>query len=502
MSVFLKGICRMRRRDRTSSTGSLFLCGFLLLCAAAVTGCAVGPDYKPVQPNVPAAWSGSVSPPAAETAPSAEANLVHWWTNFDDPTLTTLVKRAVKSNLDVNLAEARIRQARAARGVAAAGLGPTIDAAGSLERSRSSGVSGTSSAGRGRVANTYQTGLDAGWGLDVFGGVRRAVEAADADLQAAVEDRRDVCVALAAEVAVNYIDLRSYQQRTATAQENLKAQEHTAELTHKRFKVGFVSALDVANADAQVATTAAEIPLLESSAHQAIYSLGILLGREPTALMQELSPTSPTPVAPPAVPLGVPSDLIRRRPDIRRAEAQIHAATARIGVATADLFPKFSITGALGFQAGTLGSLFDWVSRFWSLGTSVSWRVFDNKGILSNIDLQKAFREEAFITYQKTVLNAMQEVEDALIASEKEQTRRKSLVDAVTANQKAVRLATQLYIQGETDFLNVLQAQRALYSTQDALAQSTGALSIDLVSLYRALGGGWNVPPQEEKKSE
>jgi len=494
----------MVRKDRTTSIGTLRSCGLaLLLCLAAGAGCAVGPDYKGVQTQVPSAWSGPVSPSAARLTPAPASDLVHWWTSFDDPILTSLVDRAVKSNLDVNLADARIRQARAARGIATAGLGPTIDAAGSLKRSRTPGISGASPAGseKGLVANAYQTGLSAGWGLDIFGGVRRGVEAADADLRAAVEDRRDVCVTLAAEVAVDYIVLRSYQQRIATARENLKAQEQTAGLTHKRFKAGFVSALDVANADALVATTAAEIPLLEASARQTMYSLGILLGREPTALTQELSSPPPTPVTPPTVPMGVPSDLIRRRPDIRRAEAQIHAATARIGVATADLFPKFSITGSLGFQAGTLGSLFDWVSRFWSFGPSVGWRVFDNKGILSNIELQKAFREEAFITYQKTVLNALQEVENALIASAKEQERRKALVDAVAGNQKAVRLATQLYIQGETDFLNVLQAQRSLYSTEDALAQSTGALSTDLVSLYRALGGGWNVPPPTEKES-
>jgi outer membrane protein, multidrug efflux system len=504
MSATPKGDLNMTRKDRTASLGTLRSCGLaLLFCLATVAGCAVGPDYKPVQTHVPPAWTGPVSPSAVPLTPAAASNLVHWWTRFNDPTLTSLVNRAVKSNLDVKLAEARIRQARAARAVAAAGLGPTIDVAGSFQHSRSPGISGASLTGsrNGQVTNAYQAGLDAGWGLDVFGGVRRAVEAADADLQAAVEDRRDVCVTLAAEVAVDYIDLRSYQQRIATARENLKTEKQTAELTHKRFKVGFVSALDVANADAQVATTAAQIPLLEMSARQAIYNLSILLGLEPAALMEELSSVSPTPPAPPAVPIGVPSELIRRRPDIRMAEAQIHAATARIGVATADLFPKFSITGSLGFQAGILGSLFDWVNRFWSFGPSVGWRVFDNNGILSNIELQKAFQEESFITYQKTVLNAMQEVENALVASAKEEERRKALVDAVAANQKAVKLATLLYTQGESDFLNVLVAQRSLYSTDDALAQSTGALSTDLVSLYKALGGGWKVPPTE-KESE
>jgi NodT family efflux transporter outer membrane factor (OMF) lipoprotein len=222
-----------------------------------------------------------------------------------------------------------------------------------------------------------------------------------------------------------------------------------------------------------------------------MYSLSILVGREPAALVQELSPTAVVPAAPPTVPAGIPSDLLRRRPDIRAAEAGIHATTARIGVATADLFPKVNLSGSLGWQAGDMGSLFDAASRSWSLGPSVSWSLFQSGRIRSNIEMQKALEEQSFIAYQQTVLAALEEVENALIASEKEQERRTALVQALDANRKAVDLATQLYSQGQTDFLSVLDAQRSLYSSEDALAQSTRTVSTNLVALYKALGGGW-----------
>ena len=486
----------MRRKAQDAASRPVYAYGLaLLLCLVTVAGCAVGPDYHPVQTPVPSTWAGPTPTPATQPTAAAVPDLVHWWTTFDDPILSSLVERAVQSNLDLKLAEARIRQARASRGIAVGGLGPTVDAEGSFKRSLSSGTQAGKTA---RVtSNQYQAGFDAAWELDIFGGVRRNVEAADADLQAAVEGHRDVLVTLAAEVAVNYIDLRAYQQRMVTAQDNLKAQKHTAELTRKRFLVGFVGGLDVANADALVATTSAQIPLLEISSRQAIYSLSLLLGREPAALMEELSPASAIPAAPPLVPVGVPSDLLRRRPDILKAEAEIHAATARIGVATADLFPKVTLSGSMGYQSNQFGSWLDWVNRFWSFGPSVNWQIFSTGRTLSNIELQRAFQEQSFIAYQQTVLTAMQEVENALIASAKEQEHRNALMDAVAANRKAVDLATRLYIQGQTDFLNVLSAQRSLYSSEDALAQSTRTVSTNLVALYKALGGGWEELPQE-----
>jgi multidrug efflux system outer membrane protein len=459
------------------------------LCFATLAGCMVGADFKDVQAQVPKRWIGPAAPATHSPTP-AENDLARWWTAFDDPTLTSLVERAVRSNLDLMRAEARILQARAARGIAMSGIGPTIDVTGSLQRSRSPGAS--NGRANGVVSNQYMAGFDAGWELDFFGGVRRDIEAADADLQAAVEMRRDVLVTLTAEVARNYIDLRTSQQRIAIARQNLDAQKHSAELTRLRFQAGFVGGLDVASADAQAAATAAEIPLLEASARQSIHTLGVLLGSDPAALVQELSTAPAIPAALPAVPLGVPSDLLRRRPDIREAEAAVHASTARIGAAKADLFPRFTISGSIGLQAAEMGSFFTWANRLWSFGPSVSWPVFDTGRILSNIELQKAFREEDLIAYRQTVLTALQEVENALIASAKEQEHREALVTAVTANRKAVELATTLYSEGQVDFLNVLDVQRSLYSSEDALTQSTGAVSTSLVALYKALGGGWS----------
>lgn len=461
---------------------------FIFLYASALGGCMVGPDFKPPQVAVPAAWSEA--PPVERQA----VDLARWWTVFDDPTLAALEERAVRSNLDLMQAEARIRQARAARGVAAGGLGPTVDAGGAFQRSRSPGRTDNWRQGetRGIVSNAYDAGFDAGWEVDVFGGIRRGVEAADAGLQAAVESHRDVLVTLTAEVARNYIELRAFQQRAEIARQNLAIQQHSARLTRQRFEGGLVSGLDVANAEAQMAATASQIPQLEAAARQSIHALGILLGQAPAALAAELSPASDIPAAPPAAPVGLPSDLLRRRPDIRRAEADLHAATARVGVATADLYPRFTISGDAGVRSGDFSSWLTWNQRFWSFGPSVSWRVFDTGRTRSAIAEQEALQEQALIAYRQAVLAGLREVEDALIAAAKEQERRRSLAVAVAANRKAVSLAKTLYTEGQTDFLSVLDAQRSLFLTEETLALSTSALATDLVALYKAIGGGWS----------
>jgi NodT family efflux transporter outer membrane factor (OMF) lipoprotein len=424
---------------------------------------------------------------------SQPAELTHWWQKFNDPQLTNLVQQAVNANLDLQLAEARLRQARAARGVVAGGLWPAVNSSATYQRTHHSDA--TSAAPGARDEDLFQAGLDAVWELDIFGGIRRNVESANASIQAAQEGLRDAQVSLAAEVALNYVQLRGFQQQIAIAQNNLKAQQHTAEITRQRFAAGFVSGLDVATATAQVATTAAQIPVLETSARQAIYALSVLLARPPAALLQELSGTQPLPITPPEVPVGLPSDLLRRRPDIHQAEAQIHAASAQIGVATADLFPKFSLTGSLTYQTNLLSNLLTGASRAWSFGPAVSWPIFQGSSIQSNIRVQEALRDQAFITYQKTVLIALQDVENALIAFDKEWQHYKALNEAVVANRKAVDLSMQLYTQGQTDFLNVLDAQRSLYTSEDALVQSTRNTATDLIALYKALGGGWADEP-------
>ena len=469
--------------------------GLVAMILAALAGCAVGPDYHPPQTEVPKTWDGqnAVTPEQPSKTTTQPVALVDWWQAFKDPSLSSLVEMAIRANLDVRLAEARIRQARASLGVAGAPLWPEVDASALYQRSKGSSETGTGGgiATIGGLRNLWQAGLDATWEVDIFGGTRRSVEAGTADLRAAVEDRRDVLVTMVGEVGNNYLNLRGFQQQIAIARKNLEAQKHNAEITRKRFNAGFVGALDVANADAQVATTEAQIPGLESSARAAIYSLGVLLGREPAALEKELARATPIPPTPLDIPVGLPSELLRRRPDIRRAEAQIHAATARIGVATADLFPKFNLAGSFGFSASDATRIEKWTSNFWSWGPTVTWPIFAGGRIYWNIRVQDALTEQALVTYQKTVLTALKDVETALVAYAKEQQRRKSLVIAVTNNRKAVDLAMKLYVAGKTDFLNVLTAQLNLYSTENALVQSTNTVDTDLIALYKALGGGW-----------
>ncbi|HEV8291095.1 MAG TPA: efflux transporter outer membrane subunit, partial [Tepidisphaeraceae bacterium] len=409
-----------------------------------------------------------------------------WWKAFHDSTLDSLVQRAVESNLDLQQAELRIRQARATRAIAAGGLWPNVDVSASYRRSRSTGVGS---------ADFYQVGFDASWELDIFGRVRRGVEAADADIVFAIEDRRDVLVTLLSEVALNYMDLRGFQRQIAIAQKNLETERRSLDLTRRRAAGGFVSGLDVANAEAEVASNESRIPLLEQNVQQVIYSLSVLLGREPGALLTELIADAPIPATPPAVPVGLPSELLRRRPDIRRAEANLHAATARVGVATADLFPRFSLTGSLGTSGSQPKDLVNWDNRFWSIGPSVSWPIFDAGKIRANIGLQTAIQEQLLVGYRSTILLALQDVENALIAYAKEQQHQASLIAAVAANRRALDLATQLYTQGQTSFLDVLLAQRSLLGSEDALVQSERTMATNLIALYKALGGGWEISP-------
>jgi outer membrane protein, multidrug efflux system len=448
-------------------------------------GCMVGPDYHPPQPNPPATWAGVTNTltNAAVVVTTNLPDLTRWWDKFGDPKLTSLVEEALRTNLDVQLAEANLRQSRGARGVIAGGLWPALT--GTAAYTRGNDVAGIIS------PNYYQAGLDAVWELDIFGGIRRNLESANASIQAAKENIRDVQVTLISEVAVNYIQLRSYQEQIDIARDNLHSEEHTADLTRQKLRVGFVSGLDLANANAQVATTASAIPVLQSSLQQNIYALSVLLARPPADLLDDLSKPGPVPLTPPDVPVGLPSDLLRRRPDVRQAEDQLHAATAQIGVAVAQLFPQFSLTGSVNSESDLLRTWFLGPSRLWNVGPTMTWPIFQGGSLVSNVRVQKALRDEAGITYRKTVLTALQDVENALIAFGKEWEHRKALNDAVIYNRRALDLSTQLYTQGTTDFLSVLDAERSLFSSQTALAQSKAAISTDLVALYKAMGGGW-----------
>ena len=479
---------RQTRTKRYSASRALLKSSVLSLSALA--GCTVGPDYRPPKVEMPSQW---LLPPesAATTQPSLTtthpADLARWWTQFDDPTLDALVARALEGNLGLRQATSRVRQARASRRIAGAGLWPTVDTSASFSRSRGPGPDA-------RRNDFFRAGLDAAWELDVFGGVRRDVEAAGAEYRASVEDRRDVLVVLVSEVALNYMDLRGRQRQLAIARENLVAQKRSTDIARRQFEAGLVSGLDLANATAQVATTESVIPRLESDARLVVYALSVLLGLEPGALLEELSAEAPIPATPPEVPIGLPAELLRRRPDVRRAEADLHAATARIGVATADLFPRFSLTGSFGTSGPHFGDLFDAQNRSWSFGPALRWPLFDAGRIRANIDVTYAVQEQALTAYRATVLTALQEVEGALVAYASEQRQREALSAAVAANRRAVELSTQLYARGQTDFLNVLSAQRALFGSEEALVQSEVTMATNLVALYRALGGGWETP--------
>lgn len=487
------------RGSRGKPYGPGALACFLGAMLGGLAGCAVGPNFQRPQVPVPPCWIDRPAQEILQPLTQKEQELARWWEIFEDPLLSSLVERAMASNLDLKLAESRIRQARAARAAAAGSMGPKVQGSASLRQSRtpvtvSSGPGGGETT-KGVILDHYEAGFDAGWELDLFGGIRRGLEAAQADLIATVENRRDVLVSLAAEVAREYLELRTLQERIRVARKNLEAQKRTAELTQRRFEGGFASGLDVANAQAQAATTEAQIPLLQSSERQSIYRLSLLLGNEPGALLDELSAPGELPEAPPSVPVGLPSELLRRRPDIRKAEAELHAATARVGVATAELFPKLTLTGSLSFQASELSSWFKWVNRIWSFGPGVSWRLFETGRIRAEIAQRESIQEQAFISYKQAVLAALKEVEDALVAMAREQEHRKALMEALEANRRAVDLALRLYTEGQTDFLNVLQAQRSLYAVEDELIQSLRSSCIQLVALYKALGGGWE---QEE----
>lgn len=477
---------------------------------AGLAGCEVGPNYHRPQEKVQSNW---VSPPTTQASVTVQQpiQVEQWWTTFNDPTLDSLIKRAVLQNLDVQSAAERIRQARAQVGVATAGFFPTVGSSGSLTHSFSAAGGSTivvtnGGVGTGTTSGTstkhinpqpqdfWQAGFDSSWELDLFGGVRRNIEAANYTLEAAEEDRRDTLITVLGEVATDYISLRGYQQEIAIAQENLATQVSNADIARKKRVLGTTTELDVANADAEVYTTRSQIATFINESQQEIYALGVLLGQDPTTLMAELSPVGKIPITPPIVPVGLPSELLRRRPDIRRSERQLAAATAEVGVAIAQLFPQFSLTGTLTLQGDRFKALGNWGDRFWSFGPSVTWPVFDAGLIWSNIEVEKSLRSQAYLTYRSTVLAALQDVETQLTAYAMDQQRRAALAQAVAANQKAVQMATLRYQQGGlTDFLNVLVAEQALFSTQDALVQTDRSVGTDLVALYKALGGGWQI---------
>ena len=470
----------------------------LVLGLFALAGCAVGPNYHQPTVSTPPHWEA----PLAGGETNSAVPVAAWWTNFHDSELDSLVDRAVQSNLDLRIAQARVREARAQYGIDVGNLWPTVDASGSYSYQRESQnqaiyASVPKSFGIPLGYNLFQSGFDASWEIDVFGGQRRAAEAGRAQVAAAQFGESDVLISLLGDVALNYVELRGYQRQLAITDENIRAQERALALTQRRFAHGLVSNLDVQQASTLLATTRATVPTLETSIQASIHRLGVLLGQPPEVLQTELATAAPIPPAPPEVPVGLPSELLLRRPDVAQAERQLAAATANIGVAKADLFPKFFLTSSAGFESVSASDWFTAGSRFWSAGPTVQWNIFDAGRIRSNIRVQNARQEEALGTYEKTALSAFEDVENGLTAYAKEQVRRRSLEDAVKSSQESLRLANRLYANGLTDFINVLDAERSLYEAQDALVQSDTTVSTDVIALYKSLGGGWDAEQQQ-----
>ncbi len=461
-----------------------------VLAGFVITGCAaVGPNYFPPETTASTDWhtqlEGGLN--AEEMDPNT---LAQWWTVINDPKLSCLIERAKVNNLDLKNARARILESRARRGITMAGLYPTLNVAGSATRSRSKENKNTTS--------LYTASFDAGWELDIFGGVRRSVEAVDADLQSVQEDLHDTLVSLLAEVALNYIEVRTYQARLAAVQASIEAQNETYQLTLWRSEAGLSDDLAVQQARYNLESSRSQIPILRTGLEEAMNRMAVLLGEQPGKLHAYVETSEPIPVAPPDVAVGVPAAVIRRRPDIRSAERALAAQTARIGVAKASLYPSFTLNGSIGLDAI---SYRDIPSAAWSLsgGPRFSWPIFDAGAIGQNIKVQSALAEQALLRYKAAVLSALEDVENALVSYAEEQNKRENLRQAAQAAETAAELAQYKYQAGLTDFSNVLEAQRSLLSFQDQLAQSDGAVTSNLIRLYKALGGGWTSLASDEQ---
>lgn len=460
----------------------------LTIAAPFLGGCMVGPDYQ--QPDLPSAEGWSESADESGRVSSESADLTRWWTSFGDSTLDDLMQRARAANLDLKIAAARVREARAQAGFTRAGLLPEVDASGSATRNRYS-ENGFVPVSGDVEDDYYSAGFDARWELDIFGGTRREIEAAEADIDATVEDERAVLVSLFGEVARSYVDLRGNQRLSAVVRRNIDAARATLDLTHTRLRAGLATELDVARAAALLASTEAPLPRSEAAERVAIHRLGVLLGVQPGDLAAELEEERPIPAPPERILVGLPSELLTRRPDVRRAERELAAATARIGVAVADRYPRFSLTGAFGLESVSSADFADAASRAWSLGPAVRWPLFSGGRILANIEVQDARAEQAHFAYQQALLVALEEVENALVNYFREWDHRRSLEAAATAGRKSVALADDLYRKGLTNFLDVLDAERDLYDAELELAESEATSSLTVVALYKALGGGW-----------
>jgi len=464
----------------------------LLSCLIGVAwleaGCSVGPNYHPPQTATPTNFLQGANPAYSTNEPIAA-----WWRNFGDAELDRLTDRAISSNLDLRIATANLLQARALRLGAKADFLPTVDAAAGYSNIVFSDTQLFGFPGP-RRQNYYEAGFDATWELDIFGRLRRAYQSSTASMEAAAATRRDVQVSLVGEVARNYFELRGAQNELSVLRGNADNQRETLKITLARLEAGRGTELDVARARAQLNNTLADIPPLEATAAHAVHRLGVLTGQQPEALADELRDPQPIPALPPLVAIGNPAELLRRRPDVRAAERNLAAATASIGVAVADLFPRVTFNGAIGVSAETISGLGKAGSDYRSFGPAISWEALDYGHVRSRIKAAGAVADAQMAQYQKTVLTSLEETENALVDFGRTRSRQEFLAESVKASQAAANLAHIQYDNGATDFLTVLDAERVMLESQDQLAQTETQTAIALVAVYKSLGGGWEQP--------
>ncbi|MGD9250116.1 MAG: efflux transporter outer membrane subunit [Desulfobacterales bacterium] len=468
----------------------------MLIAAALMQSCAVGPDYVKPEYEMPDIWQARL----VEGLAVGDAPMATWWRVLNDPVLDNLMERAVAGNLDLKEAFGRIKEARAIRGIATGERWPDVNAGGDLSRQRQSEDFGPTNPREFHQTDWfYSTGGNAAWEIDFWGRISRSIASADADFQASIEDYRDGLVLLYAEIAANYVDLRTLQERIVVTQRNVETQRGSLGITKARFKAEISPELDVRQAELNLSRTESVIPALRQQAATAIHRLGVLIGEFPDELYAELTSQVPIPQPPPEVLMGVPADIMRQRPDIRAAERRLAAQTERIGIATADLYPNFSLLGDFGFVMAGTSDLFDGSRRAWSWGPTFRWNLFDGGRVRNRINAEDARTEQALARYENTILQALEDVENAAVAYTEEIQRREFLRQSVVAAQKSVELVNVLYKSGLTDFQNVLDMERSLAEQEDLYVESVGFVTQNLIAIYRALGGGWDPdPPQLE----
>jgi multidrug efflux system outer membrane protein len=464
---------------------------FLLapLAAAVLAACAVGPNYHAPEQKVADRFDNADSSTYAAQAETAGPTLATFWRNFQDPTLEGLIAQSLEANHDLRIALTRVREARALRRDAAFDLAPSINTGAGYTKQRT--ALATTAAGVPRETELYDAGFDAFWELDFFGGVRRGLEASNAQLGAVEAARRDALVSVTAEVTRSYFELRGQQQQLDVAHRNVVNQQATLDLAQARLEAGSGTEFDTARAQAQLSTTLGSIAPLEAAVARSIHRLSVLVGKEPGALRAELAPAKDLPALPGIVPVGDPAGLLRRRPDIRIAERELASATARVGVAVADLFPRVTFTGSAGYVATDRDGLGDRGSDAYVLAPGISWGILDLGNVQARIAGANWRKEGALLRYEQVVLQALEETENSLVSHARARQRLVHDEAAVQASHTAAGLARVRYENGASDFLQVLTAERTLLESEDRLARSRTEAATSLIAVYKSLGGGW-----------